>query len=57
MSENTYFENRVCTGSGRRTPALKFIKNSYGLAPPPCGLVGVTTSESRTPDNLALIEP
>ncbi len=25
ISDNTFFENRVCTGSGRRTPILKFI--------------------------------
>jgi hypothetical protein len=27
-------ENRFCTGSGRRTPDLKFVKNSYGFVGP-----------------------
>ena len=33
--ENTCLENRFCTGSGRRTPALKFCQNSYGFVCPP----------------------
>ena len=32
--ENMCFENRVCTGSGRRTSALKIFKISSGLGPP-----------------------
>ena len=35
--ENMCFENRFCTGSGRRTPTSKFLLNSYGLSPPPVG--------------------
>jgi hypothetical protein len=35
ISENTFLETRFCTGSGRRTPDLKFIKMSYGLVLPP----------------------
>ena len=35
ISENTCFENRVCTESGRRTSDLKFIKNSCGVVAPP----------------------
>jgi hypothetical protein len=33
-SENTCLRNGFCTGIGRRTPALKFIKNSYGVVAP-----------------------
>jgi hypothetical protein len=33
-------ENRVCTGSGRRTPVLKFTKFSYSLTPSPVGWKG-----------------
>jgi hypothetical protein len=32
--ESMRFENRFCTGSGRRTPPLKFVKNSYGFVGP-----------------------
>ncbi len=31
----SWFQNRFCPGSGRRTPALKFVKNSYGFVGPP----------------------
>ena len=33
--KNTCLKNRFCTGSGRRTPALKFCQNSYGFVGPP----------------------
>ncbi len=29
--QNTYFTRPVCPGSGRRTPALQFVENSYGF--------------------------
>ena len=29
------FDITFCAGSGRRTPALKFVKNSYGVVAPP----------------------
>ena len=29
------FDITFCTGSGRRSPDLKFIKNSYGVVGPP----------------------
>ncbi len=29
------FWNIFCTGSGRRTPTLKFVKKSYGFVGPP----------------------
>jgi hypothetical protein len=32
-------ENRFCSGSGRRTPALKFAQNSFGFLGPPVDLV------------------
>jgi hypothetical protein len=35
FAENTCLENRFCTGSGRRTPSLKFCQNSYGFVGPP----------------------
>jgi hypothetical protein len=34
ISENTCLEKRFCTGSGRRTSDLKFVKNSYGFVGP-----------------------
>ena len=45
ISQNMCFDITFCTGSGRRTPALKFMKNSYGVVAPhvvwslpsPCG--------------------
>jgi hypothetical protein len=33
--ERTCFDITFCTGSGRRTPALQFAKNSYGAVAPP----------------------
>jgi hypothetical protein len=35
ISEIKWFEIRFCTGSWRRTPDLKFIKNSYDVVSPP----------------------
>ena len=33
--QNTCFPRPACTGSGRRSPALQFVKNSYGVVSPP----------------------
>jgi hypothetical protein len=35
FSQNMFFDITFCTGSGRRVPVLKFIKNSYGVVSPP----------------------
>jgi hypothetical protein len=36
--ENTCSENRFCTGSGRRTPALQIAQNLYGALAPPVAI-------------------
>jgi hypothetical protein len=35
ISQNMCFDITFCTGSGRRTTVLKFIKNSYGVVTSP----------------------
>jgi len=45
--ENTWFDITFCTGSGRRTPALKFIKILYGVVAPPVASGAQTCGEEK----------